>query len=35
MFEAFRESSGGHDRIRPFHDLDTAMTWLDGRSTEG
>jgi hypothetical protein len=30
MFEAFRDSSGGRERIRAFDDLDRAMAWLEG-----
>jgi hypothetical protein len=30
MFEAFRDSSGGRERIRAFDDLVKAMDWLEG-----
>jgi len=29
MFEAFRESAGGHERIATFDDLDAALRWLE------
>lgn len=32
MFEAFRDSSGGRERIRAFEDLAEAMAWLEGGS---
>jgi hypothetical protein len=30
MFEAFRDSSGGRERIRVFDNLGAALTWLNG-----
>lgn len=30
MFEAFRDSSGGRERIRAFDDIEKAMAWIEG-----
>jgi hypothetical protein len=30
MFEAFRDSCGGRERIRAFDDVAKAMTWIEG-----